>query len=97
MKRILSLAVLLAFACANALANDFSVASPDGKLKAKVSVGKTLVYEVNYNGQQLLAPSQISMTVDKGVTWGVGSKFVKALTSARNTSIKAQNYKRAVV
>ena len=97
MKRILSLAVLLAFVCANALANDFSVASPDGKLKAKVSVGKTLVYEVNYNGQQLLAPSQISMTVDKGVTWGVGSKFVKALTSARNTSIKAQNYKRAVV
>ena len=69
MKRILSLAVLLAFVCANALANDYSVASPDGKLKAKVSVGKTLVYEVNYNGQQLLAPSQISMTVDKGVTW----------------------------
>lgn len=96
-KRLLFLAALLLMLCMGAVAKDFIVASPDGRLKATVNVGKTITYEVNYNGQQLLAPSQISMTVGKGETWGVGSKLTRAITGVRNTTIKAQNYKKAVV
>ena len=97
MKRLLFLAALLLMLCMGAVAKDFIVASPDGRLKATVNVGKTITYEVNYNGQQLLAPSQISMTVGKRETWGVGSKLTRAITGVRNTTIKAQNYKKAVV
>lgn len=97
MKRLLSLVALLLMLCASAIAKDFTLASPNGKLKVTVNVDKTITYEVNFNGQQLLAPSQISMTVGKGETWGVGSKLTRAITGVRNTTVKAQNYKKAVV
>lgn len=97
MKRLLSLVALLLMLCASAIAKDFTLASPNGKLKVTVNVDKTITYEVNFNGQQLLAPSQISMTVGKGETWGVGSKLTKAISGVRNATIKAQNYKKAVV
>jgi alpha-glucosidase len=97
MKRLLSLVALLLMLCASAIAKDFTLASPNGKLKVTVNVDKTITYEVNFNSQQLLAPSQISMTVGKGETWGVGSKLTKAFSGVRNTTIKAQNYKKAVV
>lgn len=97
MKRLLSLVALLLMLCASAIAKDFTLASPNGKLKVTVNVDKTINYEVNFNGQQLLAPSQISMTVGKGETWGVGSKLTRAITGVRNTTVKAQNYKKAVV
>lgn len=97
MKRLLSLVALLLMLCASAIAKDFTLASPNGKLKVTVNVDKTITYEVNFNGQQLLAPSQISMTVGKGEKWGVGSKLTKAISGVRNATIKAQNYKKAVV
>jgi alpha-glucosidase len=83
--------------CTSAMAKNYTLASPNGKLKVTVNVDKTITYEVNFKGQQLLAPSQISMTVGKGETWGVGSKLTKAFSGVRNTTIKAQNYKKAVV
>lgn len=97
MKRIHPLIALFLMLCTGAMAKDYTLASPNGKLKVTVNVDKTITYEVNFKGQQLLAPSQISMTVGKGVKWGVGSKLTKAITGVRNTTIKAQNYKKAVV
>ncbi len=97
MKRLLSLVALLLMLCTSAMAKNYTLASPNGKLKVTVNVDKTITYEVNFNEQQLLAPSQISMTVGKGETWGVGSKLTKAFSGVRNTTIKAQNYKKAVV
>jgi len=83
--------------CVSAVAKDFTVKSPNGRLKATITVGDAITYQVTYNGQQLIAPSQISMTVENGETWGVGSKLKGATTAKRNATIKAQNYKRAVV
>ncbi len=83
--------------CITAVAKNYNVASPDGRLKACVTVDKTITYQVTYNGQQLIAPSQISMTVGDGERWGVGSKLKGAKTAKRNESIEAHNYKKAVV
>jgi alpha-glucosidase len=96
-KRLTSLCALLLMLCISAVAKNYTVVSPDGRLKALVEVGKTISYQVTFNGQQLLAPSQISMTVSDGDQWGIGSKLKGATTTKRNASIKAQNYKKAVV
>ena len=49
--------------CSNAIAKNFTLASPNGRLKALVNVDKAITYQVTYNGKRLLAPSQISMTI----------------------------------
>ena len=74
--------------CISAVAKNYSVVSPDGRLRANVMVGKTVAYQVVYNNQQLIAPSQISMTVDNGERWGVGSKLKGATTVRRNEIVE---------
>lgn len=97
MNHLLYVCALLLMFCSNAVAKNFTLASPDGRLKALVNVDKAITYQVTYNGTRLLAPSQISMTVGSGDRWGVGSKLRKATKVARNETISAQNYKKAVV
>ena len=46
-----------------------------------MAVDRTITYQVTCNGRQLIAPSQISMTVGDGERWGVGSKLKGAKTA----------------
>ncbi len=50
--------------------------SPDGRIKAVVSVGEQITYTVLLNEQILLAPSVIAMTVD-GKALGISAKLKK--------------------
>ncbi len=61
MKKCLVALFLLAALAANA--KDFPVTSPDGRLKATVSVGEVIRYAVFLNDIQLIAPSTISIKV----------------------------------
>ncbi|RPJ51477.1 MAG: glycoside hydrolase family 97 protein [Acidobacteria bacterium] len=46
------------------------VSSPDGQNVIKVEIGETVSYSVSHRGQQILAPSLLSMTLDGGLVLG---------------------------
>ena len=48
----------------------FTLASPDGKVSTTITVGDMLQYSISIDGQQVLAPSPISMTLSTGEVWG---------------------------
>lgn len=74
-----------------------SIKSPDGKLSAHVSVGKTIEYSVIHEGDVMLSPSPISMALSNGVTFGVNSKLGGTSTRRVNEVIDATVYKRSKV
>lgn len=68
-----SLSALLSLAVAlGAAAAPFTLTSPDGRIKAVVSTGKTLEYSVSYDGLTVLCPSEIGMTLNNGQQIGPG-------------------------
>ena len=83
MKKIIALlSLLLAFSAA---AKDYTLLSPDRRLQISVQTGPVLTYAVSYNGQQLITPSEIGLTLEDGTQLGPGTKFTKAVKSARKT------------
>jgi alpha-glucosidase len=65
---------LLAIACyicaGNIYAQEYTVASPNGLLKINVHVGADVKYDVTLRGEQLVAPSAISLTLSNGISPG---------------------------
>ena len=53
----------------------FTLSSPDGKLQTTITTGDKLTYDITCNGQQILAASPISMTLDNGEVWGEKAKL----------------------
>ena len=61
--------VFSAFLCAAsvyAAPKNYQVTSPDGTVKAEVSVGDNISYGVWTNSDQIIMPSEISMTLEDG-------------------------------
>jgi alpha-glucosidase len=61
----------------------FTLRSPDGALGLTVEVGDEITWSLDRDGQTLIAPSTVSMTLDGGRSLGVGS----TLASHRATSV----------
>ena len=63
---------LLAFALSSATlsAKDVTLSSPDGRLSATISASPNLSYSVSYDDHEVIAPSQISLTLADGKTVG---------------------------
>lgn len=53
-----------------AYSQSYTVESPSGLLKMKVEVASTIQYEVTYDDITLITPSNISITLDNGLTLG---------------------------
>lgn len=83
-KCILKTSTAIAFAwlfCASAIAETFSVKSPDGKLEAIVNDGSKLTFTLKADGKTLMNECVIGMDTDKGKI-GVDAKATgSALTS----------------
>ena len=95
MKKLIALfSLMLAITAA---AKDYTLLSPDGRLQISVQTGQTLTYAVSYNGQALITPSEIGLTLENGTLYGPGTKFTKAVKSARNQSFQTALFKRSVV
>ncbi len=58
--------------CLTAAARSWTVNSPDGKLGLMIESGDSLTYSTVYNGEQLMLPSTIGLTLDNGKTVGPG-------------------------
>ena len=99
MKRFL---LLTTMALCSALAlgaapKNYTVASPDGRLKATVELGERISYTVEADGVQLLAPSEISMTLSDGKVYGGAAKLRKVSRTSVDQTYAAAVYKRSQV
>lgn len=94
MKKITTLAALLL--CFLASAKDYSVSSPKGRIEVTVSAGQSLTWTVSAGGSQVILPSEISITTDKG-TFGPGIKVKKAVVSKTDATRTTPVYKKASV
>ncbi|NJB82712.1 glycoside hydrolase family 97 protein [Wenyingzhuangia aestuarii] len=92
----LTLFISMIFFTVTAMAADskkLTVTSPDGKTQTDVTVGKNISYTVSQDNVQVLAPSQLSMTLSDGIIWGENAKIKDVKTKHVNTIIEAPFYK----
>lgn len=73
------------------------LSSPDGKLKSTITVGDKLTYDISCNGQQVLAPSPVSATLDNGKVWGDKARLSKVTEKKNDTQIDAPFYRSSCV
>ncbi len=80
-------------------ANDgsYQVKSPDGHLSASVVVGTSISYTVATDTQQLIAPSNISMTLSEGVVFGQNDKVKKVIRKSVDNTLPTVIYKKSEV
>lgn len=67
---IITIFALLAGFPSVAREKSHTVLSPDGKLGITLTVGERLVYSVSVDGQPVVAPTPIAMTLRDGTVWG---------------------------
>ena len=95
MKRPLLLLTLLAIAIFSFAQKQYQVTSPNGKTKATITVGEQITYAVSQENTSIIAPSTISMQIENGTGFGMGSRVRDAKTITVNQSILSPIYKRS--
>ncbi|WP_426669559.1 glycoside hydrolase family 97 protein [Mucilaginibacter sp. McL0603] len=75
----------------------YQVKSPDGKIDITVTTGKTVSWSVKHEETDVILPSIISMSLDKGDVLGKNVVVKSAKTVAVNQAIKTPIYKKAEV
>ncbi|TKG95622.1 glycoside hydrolase family 97 protein [Puteibacter caeruleilacunae] len=74
------LLVCLVITASTIMAKDFSLKSPNEKLQINISVENQITYSVSLDGQQILSPSVIDLTINSKKL-GENAKALKAKTS----------------
>lgn len=64
----------------------YHVKSPDGKIDLMVSVDKNIRWSINHEQTEVITPSEISMTIQKGGDFGKNA----VVKSAKNTSVNQE-------
>lgn len=85
-KTVIFSAFLLLGMTANAQKN-IALSSPDGKLKTNIEVGDEIKYSVTHNGDKIIEPSVISMTLVGGKSFGIKSKLSKVSNNSNKGTI----------
>ena len=75
--------------------NDLEVKSPDGAISVKVEAGAKLEWSVHDHGEQIIAPSAISLLLEEGDVLGDNAKITSSNTEKNSTVIAAINYIKA--
>lgn len=71
----------------------YNVSSPDGKIKADISVGNDLSYSLTFDGKPVISESTLSMTLSNGTIWGKNPKVAKVSKKSLNTKIPSPFYR----
>ena len=66
MKKTFLLLTALCFIFGAQAQKTYELSSPNGRLKTTITVGDQLTYDITLNGQQVLAPSALSMKLTPG-------------------------------
>ena len=75
----------------------FELKSPDNKIALKLDVGEKTFWSVQCDGQQIIAPSGISLQLEGGEVLGDNAKISSSKTEKVDQIITAINYKKAKI
>ncbi|RZK58496.1 MAG: glycoside hydrolase family 97 protein [Pedobacter sp.] len=96
MKYLVSI-FLIAFSIGAWAQKKYQLKSPDGKLVANIRLADKISYAITYQGETILEPSVLNMTLDNGITWGKYSQLKSAKTTTLHQQINALFYKRSQI
>lgn len=88
-----AITVMLISFTASAASNTLKLASPNGKTYANIDINKFITYTVYQDGDEVLHPSKISMTLTDGTIWGVDSKVKNIKRNSVDQMIDTPFYK----
>ncbi|MGQ7867902.1 glycoside hydrolase family 97 protein [Sunxiuqinia sp. sy24] len=71
--------------------------SPDGKLKIQVEIGSKISYSVTHEQTEVLAPSNLSITLTNGSVWGKDPKLKNQKRTSINEIISTPIYKKSEI
>jgi alpha-glucosidase len=77
--------------------NSFEIKSPDGTIVVLVEAGDKLQWSMQHKGQQIIAPSAISLQLEGGNVLGDNADIKSSNTEKIDTKFNAINYKKATV
>jgi len=75
----------------------FEIKSPDNKISLTLEVGDKMSWSVQQEGQQIIAPSSISMQLKGGEIMGDHAKITASKVDKIDQVITAFNYKKSVI
>ena len=97
MKKVITIIIAASLSVALAAsARQYTLTSPDGKTVVAVNTGDRLTYSVSVDGEEVLAPSAISLTLSDGSVYGTG-KVRRVIRKSVDNAIAAQAYRKAEV
>ncbi|WP_262902717.1 glycoside hydrolase family 97 N-terminal domain-containing protein [Flavobacterium hibisci] len=98
MKKIFPALFLFLFnICLSQQPQDFSLASPNGKIKVNIIINNKITWSVLHEKDLILAPSVISMTLDQNEVLGKNSLLLNSKREKANTSFASPFYKKSIV
>ena len=75
----------------------FEIKSPDNKIALKLEVGAKMIWSVQHEGQQVIAPSAIALQLESGEVLGENVKISSSKIEKIDQVIDAINYKKAKI
>lgn len=75
----------------------FEVKSPNNKIVLKLEVGAKMLWSVQHDGQQIIAPSVISMQLEDGEILGDQARITSSKNDKIDQKFAAINYKKNIV
>jgi len=76
---------------------DFEIKSPGGNINLHIEAGAKLLWSVQSDGQQIIAPSPISLQLTGGEFLGENVKVLSTKTDKIDNIITAVNYKKSTI
>lgn len=77
--------------------NSIKIKSPDGVISVNVDAGTKLLWSVQCKGQQIIAPSVISLQLEGGIALGDNAKILSSHSELIDAKFTAINYKKAII
>ncbi|WP_433832968.1 glycoside hydrolase family 97 protein [Flavobacterium anhuiense] len=76
---------------------DFTVASPNGKIEVKISVNDKISWSISHEKDLILAPSEMSLTLDENQILGKNPIVINSKKETVNNSFETPLYKKKSV
>ena len=76
---------------------DFTVKSPNGKIEVKINVDDKISWTISHENDVILAPSEMSMTLDENIVLGKNAVVLNSKKETVNTSFETPLYKKKSV
>ncbi|AZI26706.1 glycoside hydrolase family 97 protein [Pedobacter sp. G11] len=92
--RIILTTFLLALTISSWGQKKHQLKSPDGKLAVAISLNEKISYAITHQGDTILKPSVLNMSLDNGTVWGKNSQLKNAKANTHHQQINALFYKR---